>query len=158
MNGLMMIPHVVPAIAAVDMTTAETKTGHINAGLNQWVTLLVQFGSADAASLDIAVYQTSANTTVSATGVDCRYRLTAAVGTDLIGAVTSATLSATATLETTGAGVASMALVIDVDPADMTDGKKYLHATITGSTGNNLAGATWLLYPRYAQAVPVSST
>jgi len=155
---LTMVPHVLALLAPVDGTTSAKISDYVNMGLNDWVTFLLYFGSADATTMDIQLWQSSAASCTSKTalGFNYRYQTTATDSMSTITAVTAS--SATASFETTGTAVASKLYLIDVDPDTMTDGKKYLKLSATGSSGNNLVAIAALVFPKYPQAIPVASS
>jgi len=141
--------HIVPCLAPIDTTNVTAVSDVIDAGECTHVQFLIYFGATDVAGV-FNVYECDDNvpTTPVATA-EFTYRWSAATGTDLMGAVTAGTL-ATATPGTED----GMILVIDIDPANLTQGFPYVCVDWNPTAGaNNLIAMLALVTPRYSQAV-----
>jgi len=160
-KGIMMVPHVINCVAPIASSTSVINSGYIHMADNLWVTFLLSYGISSCVTTDINVWQSSAATTVSRTAVPFYYRKQLA-GTDAMGTVTAVsgqgTTTASISLEQTSAEVEGYMYIIDVDPADMTDGKEFISLTSVGDAGSEVISMAALVQPRYAQAVPVASS
>jgi hypothetical protein len=158
-KGIVMVPHIINCLAPVDGTTSANSSGYIHMADNLWVTVLVSFGAVSAVTTAIRIWQSSAAATDSRATVPFYYRKQLA-GTDAMGAVTAVSGQGTLTtelLDCSSLDLAGYMYIIDVDPADMTDGMQYISVVSTGDAGNSLISMAALVQPRYAQAVPVAS-
>lgn len=109
---------ILPILAPADIVATATATQYIDLKLVNWATLFVQFGavtSTDSTGAAVVSLQASTAGTSNATelSVAFPYRLSAAVATDTMGAL------ATATTDGASVGQAddNKVLVVDVDPA-----------------------------------------
>lgn len=147
--------HVIPVYAPQDVGTADVNTTHINVSRTHHITFAVQFGNLTNDSKVITVEESSAATTVSAEAIPFTYRLSGAVATDTWGAVT--------TTDSTGVDMVHASddnklLLIDVDPATLSDGDNYLSVRISSAGGECYAGVVAYLQTRYSQLNPLSTT
>lgn len=142
---------VLPILAPADITTTATGTQYVDVSKAHWVTFVVQFGnlnnSTGAVTLEAS---TAASSNATEVAIGFKYRLTSAVATDSLGAITSAS--------STGVAIAAAddnkALIIDVDPAALPAvgaDYRYLRLFVTPATDNTnyLVGAVAYLQPRY---------
>lgn len=149
---------VVPLISPYDATSTDPATPFVKvsraAGL---VKFLVPFGTITGDSCTVTLDVATANSTVGLTdvAVGFRYRLSAAVGGDSWGAVTTA--------DSTGVAVTAndddKILLIEYDPRENED---YEWARLTFTTGGSMSNceiaAVAVFKPRYAQLDQLSST
>lgn len=141
--------HIVPCLAPVDTTNVTAVSDVIDAGDCTHVQFLIYFGALDVAGV-FNVYECDDNvpTTPTATA-NFHYRWSAVTGTDLMGAVTAGTL-ATAYAGTEDGSI----LVIDIDPADLTQGFPYVCVDVNPTAGAaNLIAMIALVTPRYSQNI-----
>lgn len=146
---------VLPILAPQNMTTSAVSTGEVWLREAQWVTFVVQFGAFTSDSTDVCVItvesSTSNSTAATDEGIAFNYRLSAAVDTDSMGAITAAT-SDGVTIGATSDD--NKALIIDVDPAYVarkdTDAQ-YLRVVLTPSAdvAGLQVGAVAYIEPRY---------
>ena len=157
---IMMKPHVINCVAPIASSTNLIDSGYIHMADNLWCTFLLSYGVSSCVTTDIVLWQSSAATTVSRTQYLPTVYRTQAAGTDAMSAVTNST-AATSTginLELTSAQAEGNLYLIDIDPANMTDGKEFIRLTSQGDAGSEVISIAALVYPRYAQAIPVSSS
>jgi len=145
-NSFVEYENVAPLLAPVDIAGTATATRYIDLNLSHEATIFVFFGGITTASADQTAgptvtiqAATAAASAANEVNVEFQYRLSATVGTNTWGAVTSA--SAGVDLTVTGDG---MMLAIHIDPAKvqslLTDAR-FVRAVITPGTG----GATCLV-------------
>ncbi len=158
-----MIRNPVPLLSPQDITNTATATPFVNLKTAKALALQVQFGTVTSASADQSIAVTVEASSVGASGAEAaipfRYRLSGAVGSNALGALTDAT--------TSGATIASTdddkTLWIYIDPAavlaSLTDAQ-YVRVVITPDAGYSacLVAANAYISPRYQQASPVSAT
>jgi hypothetical protein len=120
MNGIRFAENVKvqPILAPADVVATATPTKYIDLDGVNWATFLVQFGtltSTDSTGEVVITVEASTAGSSNATegNVTFHYRLSGAVDTDSMGAVTAATASGAAINNTAGNKV----VVIDVDPS-----------------------------------------
>ena len=152
--------HVLPVLAATTVTAAATNTEWVNMGRNHWVDFHVIFGTITGDTMLITVEECTANATATDSAAEVAipfcYRKSVAVASDTFGALT--------TNDSAGLAVSAdedgLTFVISVDPASLDDGYNYVRVVIAESAGTSAAvkAVNAILYPRYAQAVPPSST
>ena len=146
---------VLPILAPQNMTTSAVSSGEVWLREAQWVTFLVPFGAFTSDSTDVVVITVESSTSNSTAATDeaiaFNYRLSSAVDTDSMGAITAAT-SDGVTLGATSDD--NKCLIIDVDPAYVaaqdTDAQ-YLRVVATPSdavAGLQIA-AIAVIEPRY---------
>jgi hypothetical protein len=150
-EGLKVYPVVVPA----DKTSATVESTFVKLDTTNWLTFLVNIGtttgSASSDTLTFTVMaSTSSTTNTSEVGVPFNYRLSAAVGTDLMGDITHVAAAGYEVLQT---ACDNMVVVIDVDPAEVQatlSGALFAQLVVTpsGSAANNL-GVIAITEPRY---------
>lgn len=148
---------VVPIWAPQVSTVADSETTHVKLENAQWISFLVQFGAMATDSSDtgsIKLYSTTAAaTTTNAVAQTFKYRLSSAILTDAWGTITAGT--AASGFAVAAATHDNMALIIDVDPAEvltLDSDAEYLHLLIDCSlmTGVYMS-ASAIIEPRYPQ-------
>ena len=152
--------HVLPVLALTSVTATATKTQWVNAGQNHWVDFHVMLGTMEGDSVTITVEECTANNTATASAAEVAvpfcYRKCAAIASDTFGALT--------TNDSGGLEVdtdeANLTIIVSVDPASLDDGYNYVRVVLSesGDATACVKGVNAILYPRYAQAVPPSST
>lgn len=157
--------HVVPVLAPIDLVANDAGTEFIDMQLYHHVTFLLQFGamtsdSTDTATVTVEACPIGTTSDSNEAAIAFNYRLSSAVGTDSMGAITAAT----------AAGVAVTAendnklLIIDVDSeavaAAVSGTGRYVRAFITTNAemASCMVSAIAVLEPRYPQNVGPSST
>jgi len=153
---------VLPVLAPIAFTTAAIDTEAVDMNVNHWATFLVQFGAMTSDSTDtvtVTVQCSSVDTSATGDDIAFKYRLSSAVDTDLMGAITDAT---TAGVAVTAEDDAKM-LIIDIDanalPAVKSDGRYVgLKLTPSDAMASGVVGVIAVLEPRYpGNAIPSSS-
>ena len=154
---------VLPILATQDIAATATGTQYVDLDQVQWATLLIQFGaitSTDSTGEAIVTIEASTAGSSNATegAIVFSYRLSAAVATDTMGAITAATAS--------GVGVTqaddNKVLVVDVDPAvvALTADRRFIRAVISPTTDvtATLVSAVAILEHRYpGNSIPSST-
>jgi hypothetical protein len=143
---------VLPILAPADIVAAATASQYVNISKANWATFVVQFGALTASTGTITVEASTAGSSNSGeAAIPFKYRLSSAVGTDSLGAITAAS-SAGASIAATDD---NKVLVIDVDPAALPANPgadyKYLRVVVTPASDNTayVVGAVAYLHPRY---------
>lgn len=155
---------VLPILAPADIVATATASQYFDFdGLN-WATVLVHFGaiaSTDSTGEVVVTVEASTAGSSNATegAIAFSYRLSAAVATDTMGAITAATTAGVAV----GNASDNVTLVIDIDPAlvaaSATD-RRYCRVVITPTAEitSTVVGATLIAEPRYpGNAIPSST-
>lgn len=140
------------------VNTASTATANnsdvINAGKCQSVQFLVPFGAITGDSTVVTVQECDDTTPSNSTAIAFSYRLGSAVGTDSSGTRTAATSSGVTVTDSDD----NKLLIIDVDPASLTDGYPYLRVVV--DPGASISAQNFsviaLVVPRYAQGSPLT--
>jgi hypothetical protein len=149
--------HVVPILGPVSITGA-TNTDVVGLKKYHAAKFLVPVGTL-AVNLTVTVLKGTTTVPGASTAIVFRYRLSAAVGTDLMGAWAAATVSGVALTATTDNG---KMLEILVESSELTPvtGTEYPFVMLTltpASASACLVAAIAVLEPRYDQAVPPSA-
>ncbi len=159
---------VLPLLASVDLVATATNTQYLDLNMCEGTAeIALNFGlitSTDSTG-EVVVTLTS-NTVADTSSSDSTetalafpYRLSAAVGTDTMGAITSATSSGV----TIGSAVDGCTLCIFISPsavAAAADGARFVRATITPTAEitSTVVGVVGRYTPRYAgNAIPSST-
>ena len=139
--------HIVP-LTAPYQSTATFTPGFINMKEYEKVEFIVSLGAIAGDSFVITLNQSAVTAGSTVTAIAGRYRLTAAAGTDTMGATTALTTSGFTTLNGTHE---SMLLIIDVDSSDMTTASKpYVGLVCTDSgSADVFIGVVALCWPKY---------
>lgn len=156
--------HVVPVLAPIDLVANDAGTEFIDMQLFHHVTFMLQFGamtsdSTDTATVTVEACPIGTTTDGGETAIPFSYRLSSAVATDSMGAITA----------TTDTGIAITAeddnklLIIDVDAeqvAAAVAGGRYVRAFITTNAemASCIVGGVAVLEPRYPQNTNLSSS
>jgi hypothetical protein len=159
-EGLKVLPILAPV---ADSTSVATS--YVDLDTAQWASFLVQFGAMTSDSTDTVTItvecSTESDSNATEIQVPFKYRLSAAVDTDTMGAITSA---AAATGAVVTAADDNKLLIVDVDPASLpsltgyTD-HRFLRLVLTKSAGlaTNIIDVIAVLEPRYpGNAIPSS--
>lgn len=158
-EGLKVLPILQPA----DIVATATATQYVDLNLVHWATFIVSFGAMTSDSTDTATVTIQASTagTSNATEITVpfQYRLSAAVATDTMGAITTATTDGVAVT----AADDNKVLVIDLDPAVVAAaGTDYrfvrLVVTPNAEMASCVVGANAFLEHRYPANSSPSST
>ncbi len=149
--------HVVPVLAPVSVTTA-TNTDVV--GLKEYhaVKFLLPFGAL-AVNLTITVEKCDDTTPSNATAIAFKYRKSAAVGTDTMGAYADAEATGLALTGTTDNNKMVEILIDGAQLSDVTTSQRpYVRCVLTPASGSAcLVSGVAVLEPRYVQAVPPSA-
>lgn len=143
---------VLPILAPADITTTATGTQYVDVSKAHWASFVVQFGNLNNSTGTVTVEaSTAGSSNATEAAIPFKYRLTSAVATDSLGAITSASSAGVAI----AAADDNKALIIEVDPAALPANPgadyKYLRVVVTPATDNTnyLVGAVAYLQPRY---------
>jgi len=124
----------------------------VNMGLFNQVDFIIALGDLATADFTLTIAEDTAVTITSADAIAFEYRLSAAAGTDTMGAVTAI---ASTGLALANASYDNMTVVVSVDSDALTDGHKYCRPVLTrGGSATAYVSVTALCYPRYQQATP----
>lgn len=163
MNGIRYAEglKVLPVLAPVAFTTTSINTEAVDMGENHWATFLINFGQMTSDSTDtvtVTVVCSSVDTSATGECIDFAYRLSAAVDTDLMGAITAGTTDGVAVTAISDATL----LIIDVDASKMVNKTgvtpgRYLTLELAPSAemASGVVGVIAVLEPRYpGNAIP----
>jgi hypothetical protein len=167
MNGIRYGENVkiLPVLTAADIVATATYTSYVDLDGVNWATFLVSLGSV--ASTDstgevvITVEASTAGTSNATEGaVAFHYRLSAAVNTDTMGAVTAATAAGGAAINNTADNTV---VIIDVDPsvvAASAADRRFVRLLITPTAeiSATVVGVTAILDTRHKSTSIPSST
>jgi hypothetical protein len=146
--------HVVPVLAPVDLVATAQFSKGVHLNNYRWASFFVSLGVTDTVGT-ITVHESTSSATTTALSMPFYYRLSAAVGTDLLGASTSCASTGVAWTAASG-----KTYVIDIDPSWLTDGYEWVRVCLTpsGTSSAALASVVAVLEPRYPGASPISSS
>ncbi|MHA1225271.1 MAG: hypothetical protein ACTSPV_00845 [Candidatus Hodarchaeales archaeon] len=146
--------HVVPALAPADISS-DTYTDVIGFKEYHNIQILVMFGAITGDTVTLTVEECDDTTPSNSTAVAFKYRKSSAVGTDSMGAVSSATTSGI----TVSATDDNKVILVEVDPATLTRGYPYIRVKLApgGSISACFVGAVAILVPRYPQTSQLSA-
>jgi hypothetical protein len=149
-----------PILAPADIAATATASQYFDLENAHWATIAVQFGAITNSTIAVTVEcSTAASSNATEQTIGFNYRLSSAVATDSMGAITAAT--------TTGAALAATddnkTLFIDLDPsavAALAADMQFARVVITPATDNTavLVGAIAYLEPRYPGNTIASAT
>ena len=154
---------VLPVLGPVDAVATDKATEYVDLKNLNWATFICQFGAMTSDSTDTVTVTVEASTAQTSNAgeqaIAFKYRLSAAVATDTMGAITDATTTGVAV----GATDDNKALIIDVDPAAVAaseDTQRYLRLVLTTSAGvaSSLMSVLFVGEPKYAGNSIPSST
>ena len=147
--------HVVPVLAPADITSNATNTTHVKVTGHK-VQFYVSFGVITGDSVAVTVEASTSAATTGAEAIPFNYRLSAAVGADTWGAVTTA--------DSGGVDITASddnkILLIEVDPSTLPDDDNYLSLLLSpgASASALIVGAHCVQASRYPQLDHVSAT
>lgn len=155
---------ILPLMGDKDIVAVATASSYIDLDNANWATFLVQFGvltSTDSTGEVVVTVEASTAGSSNATegAIAFSYRLSAAVDTDTMGAITAATTAGVAVINTSD----NTLLVIDVDPAAVAAAAatmRYLRVVLTptAETTVTLASVIGVLESRYiGNSIPSST-
>lgn len=148
-----------PMLGPIDITTTATGSKYLQVGKQHWLTFLVSFGSVTTGTVTVTVEaSTAGSSNATEAAVPFSYRVSGAVDTDSMGAITAAT-SAGAALA--AASALNKDMLISVDPAALpvNPGADYKFVRLwfspTSDMGACVVGASLIGQPRYpGNAIP----
>ena len=149
--------HVVPILAPVSITSA-TNTDVVGLKKYHAAKFLVPCGAL-AVNLTITVLKADDTTPSNETAIAFRYRKSAAVGTDTMGAWATAESTGVVLTGTTDNGK-MVEILVESSELTPVSGTEYPYVMLTltpASSSACLVSAVAVLEPRYAQAVPPSA-
>lgn len=151
--------HVLPVLAPADITTNNTNTQFVNVSGALWVEWHCMIGNIAGDTYDFTVEACTSNATsggATEITVPFSYRLSSAVGTDTMGAVTACSSAAAAPV---AAGDDNKLLILSLNPADLDEGYNYARVHIAYNSGTNcVVGVNALMLPVYASQSMLSAT
>lgn len=166
MNGIRYAENskILPVLTSADIVATATATAYVDFDGVNWATFLVNFGaiaSTDSTGEVVVTVEASTAGTSNATegAITFSYRLSAAVATDTMGAITAATVSGAAINNTADNTV----LVIDVDPsvvAASAADRRFVRLVITPTAEitSTIVGVTAILDTRFkGNSIPSST-
>ncbi len=143
--------HLVPLVAPQQLS-ATTTTGGINGGLFSHVQFVIALGDLATADFTLTVACSAVTALSSATAIAFNYRVSAAAGTDTMGAVTA---SESTGLALTNTSYDNKTVVVDVDASELTAAKPYVGVVLTrAGSATAYASITAICKPRYPDATP----
>jgi hypothetical protein len=150
-----------PILTVADVVATATATAYFDLDQLNWATVIVSFGAiASTDSTGEVVITVEASTAATEGNVAFSYRLSAAVGTDSMGAITAATAAAGAAIPNTADNTV---VLIDIDPAVVAASaadRRYVRLVITPTSEitSTIVGAILIAEPRYpGNAIPSST-
>lgn len=150
--------HIVPLqipIASAG-STAVAAINAVNMSRYEWAELCLQIGAFSTADATLTVLNSTAATTVSALAIPFAYRLSATVGADTMGALTTCD-SGGLTL-----GYASeddKMVVVSIDPKRLDEGYPWVRLYVTHGADDEMTMSSFaILYPKYAQDSMLTSS
>jgi len=156
-----------PVIAPVAFTTSAIESAVVDLNNTQDIEFLVMFGamtsdSSDTVTITVeAMVEATSASTSTETAIAFNYRLSAAVATDTMGAITAATATGTADAVNASTGDNTV-LVVTVDPAVVAAvaGARWIRlvATPSDAVASGVISAIAVITPRYPKNVNLSST
>ena len=155
MRGYGQDLHIVKVADYADIVSTATNTTHIKVTGHR-VTFLISLATLTGDSINLTVEESTSAATTSAAAIPFVYRLGSAAGADTWGAVTTA--------DSTGVDMTASdddkLMLIDVDPADMSDGCNYLSVLMAPGASASVCGvsAYAITDARFRQLNHVSST
>ena len=160
-NPFVGYDNIVPLLAPVDIASNVTISPWMDLLGAQKAAFLVSFGAVTSASATDEFVITVASATVETgtqTAIDFRYRISAAVGTNTWGAVTTVAAA-------TGLGIGSddsddMTVFIEIDPDALGSTGRYVHVVLTDNDDMTacLVGIIGFCESRYKQTTMVSAS
>ena len=153
-----------PILKPQDIVATATATSYVDLDQLNWVNFWVQFGSLTSDSTDLITVTVECSTAASSNATESQiafqYRTSAAVDTDTLGAITSATAAGGAAITATDD---NKGIWIDLDPSAVAANAatmRYVRVVITpdATVAACVVGVTAFGETRYPQNIPVSST
>jgi len=149
--------HIVPLIAPVDAAANAKTTGWVDMSKYNQVQFVTFFGLADTVgTIGLEQCATADTTTATETGLGFFYRLSGAVASDTMGAITHV-----ASTDTLATAATDDSVIFTIEPDQLTDGYRFARLVFTpsGTSASCLVGIhAVLMGARYAGNVMVSAT
>ena len=143
---------ILPILAPIDAVATARASAYVDLTEALWATFLVNFGVVTTGTATITVEaSTAGSSNATEAAIPFKYRLSGAVGTDTLGAITAATSDGASVAVTDDAKL----FVIEVDPAALPANPgadfKWLRVVVSPTTDMTvcLVGANAVLQPRY---------
>jgi hypothetical protein len=143
--------HVVPLINN-SSSTATLASPFVDMRNYTWVDFIYLHPALAAGAVTVIQCPASSTTGSTIDEVPFVYRKSAAIGTDTLGAATTASTAGYNSSTVSGLEV------ISVDPRDMGEGYHFLRVSFAGIAASDSKSVLAILHPRYAQATPISSS
>jgi len=150
-----------PILAPVDTAATAVATQYVDLKAYHWASILVHFGAVTTGTATLTIEaSTAASSNATEAAVAFKYRLSAAVASDSLGAITAAT-SAGFTVATTDD---NKTFILDLDPSALPSNPgadyRFIRAVISPTTDMAalLVGATFIGEPRYPGNAIASAT
>ena len=143
---------ILPLIAPVDTAATALQAPYVDMTEALWAQFHVNFGVITGDALTVTVEaSTAGSSNATEAAIPFKYRLSGAVGTDTLGAITAATSDGLSI----SAGDDGKLLIVDIDPAALPSNPgadfKWLRLVVSPSSDMTvcLASANAVLQPRY---------
>lgn len=154
---------ILPVIAPVAFTTSAVESAYVNLELMHWAEFHVAFGVMTSDSTDTVTLTVECSTAATSNATEVTlpfyYRLSAAVATDTMGALTSATTAGMAVTAEDDAKMVIISVNPDIIPGHLTDGQWIrLVATPTAEVASGVISAVFYGESRYPGTNMLSST
>jgi len=152
-----------PIIAPVAFTTSAIESEYVDMETHHWGSFHIAFGDMTSDSTDTVTVTVECSTAASSNATEVNlafdYRLSSAVATDSMGAITSATTTGVSITATDDAKLLIVEVNPDTIPAALTDGKFLrIVATPSDAVASGVISAVAYLEPRYPANLSPSST
>lgn len=142
--------HVVPLQQPEDIGAAKTVLDSINMKNYSWCSVIIQFGD-NTADNALTIYE-GATLAAETSAITFSYRLSSGIAKASTNSDVFGSESTSAALTLTAATYQDKCLVVNIDPATMTDGYNYLTFVLDGSATVQYVSAVAILWPKYAEA------
>ena len=143
--------HVVPVLSNTSSTAILT-SAFVDLGENLWVDFIITHTAQDTSTITVTQCPESSTSSATIEQVPFVYRSSAVAGTDTLGAATTASSAGYSHSTVDGC------TIISVDPADLDDDSRFVRVNFSTNAARAFVSAVAVLYPRYAQATPLSSS
>ena len=143
--------HIVPVLSNTSSTAILT-TAFVDLGENLWVDFVLTHTAQDTSTLTITQCPESSTSSATIEQVPFVYRSSAVAGTDTMGAATTASSAGYSHSTVDGC------TIVSVNPADLDADSRFVRLNLGTNAARAFVSCTAILYPRYAQATPISSS
>jgi hypothetical protein len=148
-------PHHVPLYAETLASGTKVYTDIVNTKYAQQIDICVFFGDITGDDVVVTLEECDDVTPTHSTALaSWKYRLTSAIGTDSMGAVSSSSSTAATGLTQAASGGDDRILIISVDPSALTSGYPFVRVAFDpGASASDVDIMAWAeIWPRYEEA------